>query len=72
MDDETIKVRKHYQRQLSFRSTNICLPNNRKLAQKRLSDLKRRMFKDKSFQDHYLKFMEVLRQKNNTREPTEI
>lgn len=48
----------HYVMPLPVRSEHVFLPNNKALAVKRALHLKRRFFKDSTFQTHYNCFME--------------
>ena len=49
MNEETVKIGRHYQTPLPFRSKEAPFPNNRRLAESRLVDIKRRMLRDKKF-----------------------
>ena len=49
MNEETVKIGRHYQTPLSFRSKEAPFPNNRRLAESRLVGIKRRMLRDKKF-----------------------
>ena len=70
MDEETVKIGRHYQTPLPFRSKEVHFPNNRILAESRLVGIKRRMLRDKQFAMHYKGFMEELLLKGYAREST--
>ena len=60
MNEETVKIGRHYQTPLSFRSKEAPFPNNRRLAESRLVGIKRRILRDKQFAMHYKGFTEEL------------
>lgn len=47
----------HYVIRLPFRQDNICLPNNRKVAEQRARSLSQRFKKDEAFRKDYINFM---------------
>ena len=65
MNEETVKIRRHYQTPLSFRSKEVYFP-----AESRLISIKRRMLRDKQFATYYKDFMEELLIKGYAREST--
>lgn len=50
----------HYEMPLPFKSTDVILPDNKSVAQRRLELLKRRLTKNQRFAGHYREFMEDL------------
>ena len=60
MNEKTVKIGRHYQRPLRFRSNKMHFPNNRRLAESQLVSIKRRMLRDKPFAMRYKGFMEEL------------
>ena len=60
IDEETVKIGRHYQMLLPFRSKEVHFPNNRRLGESRLVGIKRRMLRDKQFAMYYKGFMEEL------------
>ena len=49
MNEETVKIGRHYQKPLPLRSKEVHFPNNRRLAESRLVGIKRRMLRYKKF-----------------------
>ena len=43
VNEETVKIGRHYQTSLPFRSKEVQFSNNRRLTESRLIDIKRRM-----------------------------
>ena len=70
MNEETVKIGRHYQTPLPFRSKEVHFPNNRRLAESRLISIKRRMLRDKQLAIHYKGFMEELLLKGCARQST--
>ena len=70
MNEETVKIGRHYQKPLPLRSKEVHFPNNRRLAESRLVGIKRRILRDKQFVMHYKGFMEELLLKGYAREST--
>ena len=68
MNQEAVKIGRHYQTPLPFRSKEVHFPNNRRLAESRLVGIKRRILRDKQFTMHYKGFMEELLLKGYARE----
>lgn len=58
MKDGIKKVNVHYQMPLPLKKGDLKLPNNKQMAFQRLNHLRRRLQRDKQFQDHYCSFME--------------
>ena len=56
-NEKTVKIGRHYQTPLQFRSKEMHFPNNRKLAESRLVGIKRWMLRDKQFTMHYKGFI---------------
>lgn len=57
--EESVKFENgHYSLRLPFKNPNVDLPNNRCVAQQRLSGLKRKMERNESFHKEYTAFME--------------
>ncbi|KAK7944331.1 hypothetical protein WMY93_000059 [Mugilogobius chulae] len=59
----TKQVNGHYQISLPLKQSKIDMPNNRKLVEQRLNQLKGRMQKDQAFYTEYVAFMSELLQK---------
>ena len=70
MNDETVKTGRHHQTPLLFRSKEVHFPNNRRLAESRLSCIERRILRDKQFAMRYKCFMEELLLKGYARVST--
>ena len=70
MNQETVKIGRHYHTPLPFRSREVHFPNNRRLAESRLIGIKRRIQRDKQFAMHYKGFTEKLLLKGYAREST--
>ena len=70
MNDETVKIGRHYQTPLPFRSKEVHFPNNMRLAESRLVGIERRILRDQKFAMHYKGFVEELLLKGYTREST--
>ena len=70
MNEETVKIGRHYQTPLPFRSKEVHFPSNRKFAESRLVGIKRRTLRGKQFSMHYKGFMEELLLKGYGREST--
>ena len=51
MDQETVQVDNHYEVLLPLKSIDVTFPNNKSAAMKRLTSLKKRFIRDKSFQE---------------------
>jgi len=47
----------HYSLRLPFRKEDISLPNNRQVAEQRLSSLKRKILRNASFHEEYTNFL---------------
>ena len=71
MNEETVKIGRHYQTPLPFKSKEVHFPKNRRLTESRLVGIKRRMLCDKQFA-HYRGFIEELLLKGYTRESTKL
>ena len=70
MNEETVKIGRHYQTSLPFRSKEVHFRNNRRLAEGRLAGIKRRILRDKKFAMHYKGFMEEILLNGYAREST--
>ena len=57
LDTETVKVGNYYQTPLPLKNPDVKLPNNRKVAEKRLLYLIKRLMKDDRFHQQYTEFM---------------
>ena len=57
MEDQVVKVGKHYETPLPLRNPEMTLPNNRVMAEKRAHYLKRKFQKDELYFSHYKDFM---------------
>ena len=57
VNDSITKKEGHYVIRLPFRQDNICLPNNRKVAEQRTRSLSQRFKKDEAFRNDYIGFM---------------
>ena len=68
LDTETVKVGNHYQTPLPLKTPNVKLPNNRKVAEKRLLYLKKRLMKDDRFYQQYTEFMQEILEKGYAKE----
>ena len=53
LDTETMKAGNHYQTPLPLKNPDVKLPNNRKVAERRLLYLKKRLMKDDRFHQLY-------------------
>ena len=60
MDTETKKIGKHYQLPLPFKNSTLSLPNNRKVAEKHLTSLKNRFWRDSKYWSDYKLFTQDL------------
>ena len=60
MDENSTKVRNHYQLSLPLKNESIIFPDNRHLAEKRLRYLKERFLRNSKFFADYRKFIKVL------------
>ena len=60
MDSSAKVVNGHYELPLPFRKDNITMPDNRHLAEQRLSSLKRKFQKNSEFHKEYKAFMETV------------
>ena len=70
MNEETVKIGRHYQTPLPFRNKKVHFPNNRRLDESRLVSIKRGMLREKQFAMYYKGFMDKLLIKGNAREST--
>ena len=62
LDPQDMKVGNHYETPLPLKNPDVKLPNNRKVAERRLLYLKKRLMKDDRFHQQYTEFMqEVLK-----------
>ena len=60
MDTETKKIGKHYHSSLPFKNSTLSLPNNRKVAENRLTSLKNRFLRDSKYWSGYKLFIQDL------------
>ena len=72
MNEETVKIGRHYQTSLPSRSKEVYFPNNRRLAESRLVGIKRRILRDQKFAINYKGFMEELLLNRYARESTKL
>ena len=68
LDTETMKVGNHYQKPLPLKNPDIKLPNSRKVAERRLLYLKKRLMKDDRFYQQYTEFRQEILKKGYTKE----
>ena len=54
MNEETVKIGRHYQTPLPFRSKEVHFPNNKRLGENRVVGKKRRILRDNQFAMHYI------------------
>ena len=67
MDTETKKIGKHYQLLVPFKNSALSLPNNRKVAEKRLISLKNQFLRDPKYWSDYKLFIQDLLTKGYAR-----
>ena len=67
MEDQVVKVGKHYETPLPLRNPEMTLPNNRVMAEKRAHYLKRKFQKDELYFSHYKDFMNEIIEKGYAR-----
>ena len=60
LDAQIMKVGNHYQTPLPLKNPDVKLPNNRKVAERRLLYLKKRLMKDDRFHQKYTDFMQEI------------
>ena len=63
MEDQVVKVENHYETPLPLRNSEMTLPNNRVMAEKRAHYLKRKFQKDEQYFSHYKVFMNEIIEK---------
>ena len=63
MEDQMVKVEKHYETSLSMRNLQMMLPNNRVMAGKGAHYLKRKFRKNELYFSHYKDFMNEITKK---------
>ena len=68
LDTETMKVGNHYQKPLPLKNPDVKLPNSRKVAERRLLYLKKRLMKDDRFYQQYTEFRQEILKKGYTKE----
>ena len=68
LDAQTMKVGNHYQTPLPLKNPDVKLPNNRKVAERRLSYLEKRLMKDDRFHQQYTESMQEILEKGYARE----
>ena len=68
LDTETMKVGNHHQTPLPLKNPDVKLPNNRKVAERRHSNLKKRLMKDDRFHQQYTEFMQEILEKGHAKE----
>ena len=71
-NEETVKIGRHYQTPLPFRSREVHFPNNRSFTESRLVGTKGRMLRDKQLTMYYKGFMEELLLTGYARESTKL
>ena len=67
MDAETKKIGKHYVLPLPFKNSELSLPNNRKIAEKRAASLKYHFLRDEKYWSDYKAFIQDLLNKGYAR-----
>ena len=60
LNAQTMKVGNHYQAPLPLKNPDVKLPNNRKVAERRLLHLKKRLMKDDRFHQQCTEFMQEI------------
>ena len=65
MKESICKRDGHYEIQLPFRREDVCIPNNRPMAEQRAQSLKRRFERDESFKNDTVCFMNDVLQKGH-------
>ena len=68
LDAQTMKVGNHHQTPLSLKNPDVRLPNNRKMAERRLLYLKKRLMKDDRFHQQYTELMQETLEKSYAKE----
>ena len=68
LDAQTTEVGNHYQTTLPLKNPDVKLPNNRKLAERRLLYLNTRLMKGDRFHKQYTEFMQEILEKGYARE----
>ena len=68
LDAQTTEVGNHYQTTLPLKNSDVKLPNNRKLAERRLLYLNTRLIKGDRFHKQYTEFMQEILEKGYARE----
>ena len=68
LDAQTMKVGNHHQTPLSLKNPDVRLPNNRKMAERRLLYLKKRLMKDDRFHQQYTELMQEILEKSYAKE----
>ena len=68
VDTQTMKVGNHYQTPLPLKNPDVKLPNNRKVAERRLLYLKKWLMKDDRFHQKYTEFMQEILKKGYAKE----
>ena len=63
-----MKVGNHYKVLLLLKNPDVKLPNNRKVAKRRLLYLKKRLMRDDRFYQQYTKFMQKILEKGYAKE----
>ena len=68
MNEQSIKVRNHYQTPLPLRNLAIMLSNNRRMVERRAHYLKRRFEGDPKYFQHYKSFMDEIVSKGHAKQ----
>ena len=68
VDTQTMKVGNHYQTPLPLKNPDVKLPNNRKVAERRLLYLKKLLMKDNRFHQQYTKLIQEILEKGYAKE----
>ena len=68
LDTETMKVGNHYQKPLPLKNPDVKLPNSRKVAERRLLYLKKRLMKDDRFYQQYTELRQEILKKGYAKE----
>ena len=72
VDTQTMKVGNHYQTPLPLKNPDVKLPNDRKVAERRLLYLKKRLMKDDRFCQQYTEFMQEIVDKGYAKESKSV
>ncbi|XP_031425669.1 uncharacterized protein LOC116220856 [Clupea harengus] len=68
MANEAVLNDGHYNLKLPFRKADVCMPNNRQIAEQRLQSLRRKMEKDEQYKQEYVAFFNDIFESNYAEE----